>query len=117
MAEFTEVMRQWARMCGANNYCSACRMQKENLPYTLCSEGGIRSVENLADAELAIMAWAAEHPEPVYPTWGDWLAEQGVVIKDKIGENKYKYNTLRKVSTPIPADLAAKLGVKPKEGT
>ena len=112
MAEFQEVMRQWARMCGANNYCSACRMQKENLPYTLCSEGGIRSVENLADAELAIMAWAAEHPEPVYPTFREWLISIGVigqmsthsVIADKLA------------MTPIPADIAQKLGIEPKEG-
>lgn len=56
--------------------------------------------------------WAAEHPV-VYPTWGDWLAEYGVVIKDKVGENTYKYNTLRKVTTPIPADIAEKLGIEP----
>lgn len=106
MAEFQEVMRQWARMCGANNYCSACRMQKENLPYTLCSEGGIRSVENLADAELVIMAWAAEHPEPVYPTWAEYLMHtyQDVSYARILGET-------------IPADIAEKLGIEPKEGT
>ena len=116
MAEFQEVMRQWRRMCGANNYCSACRMQKENLPYTLCSEGGIRSVENLADAELAIMAWAAEHPEPVYETWFEYLLRIGVIPENAPAGGEYQWIVESIKYKPIPADIAEKLGVEPKEG-
>lgn len=112
MAEFQEVMRQWARMCGAHNNCSACRMQKENLPYTLCSEGGIRSVENIADVELAIMAWAAEHPEPEYPSWIDFLSTVGLIIQTN--DCTTCAFDFTKAYTQIPADIAEKLGIKPK---
>jgi hypothetical protein len=58
------------------------------------------------------MAWAAEHPEPVYATFREWLISIGVIgqmsthsiIADKLA------------MTPIPADLSEKLGLKPKEG-
>jgi hypothetical protein len=60
-----------------------------------------------SDMELRIMAWAAEHPEPVYPTWGEWLNTYGVV-SDNFFSNA-------KMLDPIPADIAEKLGVKPKE--
>ena len=103
MAEFQEVMRQWKRMCGANSYCNTCRMQKENLPYTLCSEGGIRSVENIADAELTIMAWAKEHPEPKYPTWYEYLT----------GLYKNGWDAIHREH--IPDNIAEKLGLEPKE--
>lgn len=118
MAEFAEVMRQWGRYCkryteNHDDYCHGCRFESN----VSCISYAKDIAEYAEQIEKHVMSWAAEHQEPVYPTWGDWLAEQGVVIKDKIGENKYKYNTLRKVSTPIPADIAEKLGVKPKEGT
>ena len=73
MAKFKEVMKQWARMCDSHSDCYSCPMRKEeDLPYTLCSEGGIRSVEAPERAEEVIMNWAADHPEPVYPTWGEY---------------------------------------------
>lgn len=110
MAEFEEVVKQFRRMCETQG-CDGCPM------YPACNIGQCRKIafERPKEFEAKVMQWAQEHHEPVYPTWGDWLAEQGVVIKDKIGENKYKYNTLRKVSTPIPADIAEKLEIKPKE--
>ena len=115
MAEFCEVMRQWRRMCGANNSCGACRIVKENLPYTLCSEGGIRSVENIADVELTIMSWAAEHPEPVYPSWLEYLMDTQPDCREayKVG-NDLLWRWMWEA--PIPADIAEKLGIEPKEG-
>jgi len=126
MAEFQEVMRQWARMCEANSYCDNCPMQKEYLPYMLCSEGGIKSVENADDAERIIMSWAAEHPEPVYPTWEEWLQSVGVMESSQGLLRRTQSQLLidgipahaiptRKVLEPIPADIAEKLGIKPKE--
>ena len=46
------------------------------------------------------MEWAEAHPEPEYPTWVEWFNSMGGV---DCGE-------------PIPADIAEKLGIKPKEG-
>ena len=116
MAEFAEVMRQWGRLCDyySQSSCHGCPVDEEGFNCACEKQGCSKS--SAEELEAVIMSWAAEHPEPVYPTWGDWLAEQGVVIKDKIGENKYKYNTLRKVSTPIPADMAERLEIEPEEG-
>lgn len=55
--------------------------------------------------------------EVVYPTWGEWLIQQGVlkagtttmygITWQPVGDNLFE---------SIPADFAKKLGVKPKEG-
>ena len=56
----------------------------------------------------------AEHPEPVYPTWGEWLEDMmcdlSAPIETPQSVNVWMYQT------PIPADIAVKLGIKPKEG-
>ena len=58
------------------------------------------------------MQWAAEHPDPVYPTWGEWLVKMGVA---EIGSGMLGIQPAI-AEQPIPADIAGKLGVKPKEG-
>lgn len=55
------------------------------------------------------MRWDADHPEPVYPTWVEWFREMGVVSP----KQEYFHDWLLK---PIPADIAQKLGIEPKEG-
>ena len=63
------------------------------------------------------MSWAAEHPEPVYPTWGDWLAEIGLISWGNNGDGVYSVMVPTfKMCTKIPADIAQKLGLQPKEG-
>lgn len=102
MAGFQEMMRQWARMCHSfrclPNGCSGCPLVHEHcyheVPYGM----------DISIIESKVMAWAAEHPEPVYPTWGTWLSE------------KYDYDLREIMYTPIPADIAQKLGLQPKEG-
>lgn len=103
MAEFQEVMRQAQRMCEYRrkrglkcNDCDAvhiCGFEIRHVGLdTLC-----------ADAD-AVMAWSAEHPEPVYPTWGEYL------------HTLHNEPSSRELSKPIPADIAEKLGLQPKEG-
>ena len=105
MAEhsFQEVMRQWRRMCVAfEEGCERCPQYREYQCYNtvkrVFEHGDIESLES------NVMTWAAEHPEPVYPSWYEYLTDMYLatwnMIKDK----------------SIPADLAEKLGVKPKEG-
>ena len=62
------------------------------------------------------MAWAAEHPEPVYPTWGEYLASIGV-MKPVQHDKAYEVWFAQLYSTNIPADIAEKLGIAPKEPT
>ena len=48
----------------------------------------------------------------VYPTWWSWLINEGVIEKGSTYTGAFD-----KLKTkPIPADIAKKLGVQPKEG-
>ena len=68
MAEFREVMTQFARLCDYYNQrsCHGCPVDEEGFNCTCEKQGCSKS--NAEDLEAIIMAWAAEHPEPVYPT-------------------------------------------------
>ena len=68
MAEFSEVMRQWRRFCKSHNNCGGCEFDGKGI----CGEAQLTDIP-YADIELRIMSWAAEHPEPVYPTWYEYL--------------------------------------------
>ncbi len=70
------------------------------------------------------MSWAAEHPEPVYPTWGEWLISVGAARKIPTGipfelpDRRIvdpPWETVVDTNTHIPADIAQKLGIKPNE--
>ena len=61
--------------------------------------------------EKCVMEWAAEHPV-VYPTWWSWLINEGVIENGSTyTEAFYQLKT-----KSIPADIAQKLGIEPKEG-
>lgn len=81
----------------------------------------------LQEAETIITTWAAEHPEPVYPTWREWLIKLGIVsfetdfralldTRPTTLANTVKAYINEEGSKPIPADIAQKLGIEPKEG-
>ena len=123
--EFAEVMRQWKRMCECFGGCSKCPLYDEDgFAHVLCSEGGIRSAEP-ETVEKVVEAWTAEHPEPVYPTWFEVLEQMGVAGMINCGEPFYDSQDREvylpqaaftpKVFEPIPADIAQKLGIEPKE--
>jgi len=103
VAEFQNVMKQFDRMCKANAGCVNCPLDDRDGEIYRCSIGAF--VNNSERIEREIMSWAAENPEPVYPTWGEWLQRM--------------YNSMNYAGifiTPIPADIAQKLGIEPKEG-
>ena len=106
MAEFQEVCKHLKRMCEQyGNNCIKCPLEDKDF----CSlSAGDRTAETYKKAEEIVMKWAAEHPEPVYPTWVEWLRQNGVVPRDQ----KCFHDWLLK---PIPADIAQKLGITPKE--
>ena len=111
MAEFQEVIRQNKRMCQSVKCCK-CDI------YRLCGEDLSKCQRfinnNPKKAEEVIMSWAAEHPEPVYPTWWEWLENMGIVSNAKSECSKF-FDTTRMYDS-IPADIAQKLGIEPKEG-
>lgn len=68
--------------------------------------------------EPIIQKWAEENPEPQYPTWGEWLLQQGVIRAGTESRNGFTYQTVYdKLFDPIDAETAEKLGLRPKEGT
>ena len=113
MTDFAKTMKNWRKMCKVcfrrfGRCCSGCPL--DNLV-----EGNCRSIyeEDFADVvdweelEKRIDAWAAEHPEPKYPTWYEYLS------------NRYRaaFGDIAVIARqPIPADIAEKLGIGPKEG-
>ena len=109
MSDFVKTMRDWRRMCNAfvkqynNDCCKYCRLDH------LKSCGAIWEIEKgtYGNIDETVEAWAAENPEPQYPTWLQWLTEQGVISAG---------GQWNKAFDPIPADIAKKLGLKPKGG-
>ena len=116
--DFVQTMKDWRRMCLSYKSCDDCpMMDADGWAHILCSEGGIQSaVPEIQEA--VIEKWATENPEPVYPTWGEWLHSQkvvGVHAMQAPSQNVY-YPVEGKMNTSIPADIAQKLGIEPKEG-
>lgn len=121
MSEFTDVMRQARRMCKTQEDCESCPIW--NPDKFFCKiDTACHSDDSVI--ESIVMQWAAEHPEPVYPTWREW---QNSTFKDAhkhitpcaFGsrdrfkcEGKTCYVCM---DQQIPADIAEKLGIKPKE--
>lgn len=117
MAEFSEVMTQFARLCDyySQNGCHGCPVDEEGFNCACEKQGCSKS--SAEELEAIIMSWAAEHPEPVYPTWSEWLVQMGV-FPPMMSTNPIKAMDAISsgVCKPIPADIAQKLGIEPKEG-
>lgn len=123
MAQFSEVMRQARRMCESfsDGDCSECPIGDVKV-----LECGITVTSRMdcEEVERRVMQWAAEHPERVYPTWREWqnstFPDAGRYIMPCDFESKNRFKCKEKtcyqcVTEPIPADIAEKLGIKPKE--
>ena len=123
MAEFTEVMRQAKRMHDMYNRggysCADCPLD--------CSDG--RCMLDFDDkfkpeeVERYIMDWAAEHHEPVYPSWDEaWKNLFPGAVKAPCPRAFFGCECMVDIgcakcgSRPIHAEIAEKLGIKPKEG-
>lgn len=113
MAEFTSTMHEWGRMCNAHaEDCPSCPLNGK--PF--CEKEIFDLTPSvIKEAEQIIMAWAKEHPEPVYPRWVDWLVQVGILgCETRQGHDTHFVE--QAMFDPIPADLAQKLGLQPKDG-
>lgn len=122
MAEFQEVVKQWQRMC-AGHVCDnreedglICPITIKHSGYPCVDTVTDLSQEAVAQVEDIVMTWAAEHPEPVYPTWGEWLVSIGVLPDEGVSLDLLFELCKTGLIDRIPADIAEKLGIKPKEG-
>lgn len=128
MAEFTEVCRQAMRMNaalaaerGGRPKCIILRISKDG---KVSLEGGFTTA-TAEEIEKTIMQWAAEHPEPVYPTWEEWqnqnFPDAAEYIYPCVFDAAYKFGCKNTNCTdcrklPIRADIAEALGIKPIKG-
>ena len=111
VAEFTEVLRQRARMCNSYAKCRDCGLDV----FSSCSYYPVDKMEQI---ERVIMDWAVAHPEPRYPTWNEWYQE---CLPDAPFKCRRAFMNIscgirycdECLSEPIPADIAQKLGIKP----
>ena len=100
MAEFQEVMKQRNRMCKkywTARSCHGCPIAEEKQAYEGCCLIDLYPKRY----EELVLQWAADHPEPVYPTWIEWFNSLGIMAI--------------KADERIPADIAERLGLQPKE--
>ena len=89
--------------------CCDCRLEDFG-----CAIYDDEGEKDYSIVEREVSAWAAENPEPVYPTWGEWLIKQGIlkagtttmhgITWQPVGDNLFE---------PIPANIAEKLDLKP----
>ena len=122
MAEFQEVMRQWSRMCnavpGKSECINICRDKQSGYTCPMYDSGLCnKSISSQTDkdrleGEKTVMAWVAEHPEPVYPRWVDWLVQVGVVGCETCHGHKH-YFVEDDMFEHIPEETAQLLGLKP----
>lgn len=114
VAEFAKVAHEWVRMCKAYSDigdCMKCPLVHNPVCGCMCDGNGA-SEKDIAKAESDIMAWAAEHPEPVYPTWGEWFLQTCQVgLTDDCRANDW----IGLLKSHIPPELAKRLEIEPKE--
>lgn len=129
MAEFQEVCRQALRMGKVINAEEGFPVTHVGLFITFNGEvidkRGMKAVTPDV-LERSIMEWAAKHPEMVYPSWNDaWkelfpvMAERNApcpryFMPNEIAARYCTHNCGECHKRPIPADIAEKLGIKPK---
>ena len=113
MAEYNDVIKQFKRMCryynnrATQNDCPLyCKGHGCNISHCRLLAFDDKKFQNV------VMAWAAEHPEPIYPTWREWLLANRIIVD---ADSDYAAGLLMRRKR-IPADIAEKLGIEPKEG-
>lgn len=118
MTDFVKVMRDWRRMCDAMSAgydiaCHDCPLGEYGCPAIYESEN--RDFD-FGVIERAVMAWAADHPEPVYMSWREYLEKIGAVPRltranfSVVGDLG---KIVRALDAPIRPDIAVKLGLEP----
>ena len=131
MTNFSQVMRDWRRICDKmdKDYdieaCSHCPISQRGALKGYCEAIYTDWAANVDWDKVAsiVEEWAAENPEPVYPTWVEWLMSESVIPTNYMAANSTDsevragtFYVTRKAFAPIPADIAEKLGLEPKEG-
>lgn len=117
MVKGEDCQPQCGKGCGK---CPAGRLRSEN---GVCLVRRIANVDNCEEQIEGLKAWAKEHPEPVYPSWDEaWKNLFTGAVKAPCPRAFFGCECMVDIgcakcgSRPIPAEIAEKLGIKPKEG-
>ena len=120
MTNFSQVMRDWHRMCDkmdkihGDEACSHCPICQTDAAKYGCDAIYTEWAANVDWDKVAsiVEAWAAKNPEPAYPTFREWLIDIGVI------SDMYTHSVIadKIATTHIPPDIAEKLGLEPKGG-
>ena len=121
MSEFLEVARQYRWMCefyssGRYKCCETDDGEECPLyhgrPTGACLRDFRYSPERM---EAAVMKWAAEHPEPVYPMWQDVLIGMGLLKleESRDGSSMETRPDWDAIMKRIDAKTAQALGIEP----
>jgi len=122
VADFVQTMKNWRRMCQymeklhPDDSCCGCPLEGYGCPAIYEDNNHV----DYDDVEKNVTTWAAEHPEPVYQLWGEWFEEHGDLIRGWHNATNVQWMAhtfSRLLCTPIPADIAQKLGIEAKEDT
>jgi hypothetical protein len=133
MAEFSEVMKHAKRMCAKqNNNCEGCPIYDDGIACPVEGPPENWKLHRFAVYERIIMSWAAANPELKYPTWVEWWNENfssegrrmltpcsfvpPAELGCSIGMDGCMNAPYKCWHTPIPADIAEKLNIKPIGG-
>ena len=71
MSDFVQTMKDWRRMCMAmerlrpQDSCAGCRLEGYGCPAIYEDNSHV----DYRDVEKQVSAWAAENPEPIYPSY------------------------------------------------
>lgn len=125
MAEFAELMKQARRMCGSIS-CDNCILPRSSDEMCIWEDAPARLTDEvIAEIEAKTLKWAAENPEFRFPTWREWQREHfrdAAIMMRPCVYISYTDAHCRDcedcgdcVNQPIPAEIAEKLGIKPKE--
>lgn len=69
MADFVQTMKDWRMMCAAMQRCENCPLNG----LKCWAESPSDLEDSFEEREAKIATWGHENPEPVYPTWGEYL--------------------------------------------
>ena len=96
--------------------CRCVDVDCDECPLSLDGKCSVRpwADSDVVRVEGILEKWEKTHPEPVYPTWWEWLADKGIVPAEVKASVAFELCETGLVN-PIPADIAEKLGIQPKE--
>lgn len=107
MAEFSEVAKNWIRLCKYQSkkhdgigICIDCPLNdNDNNVNCFCNvDPDVIVPEDIPKIEKIVMNWAKEHPEPRKPTWLELLVSLGVY-------NGIRADLYKELGKTVPDDI------------